>query len=235
LFTIAGISGGIPGFWNFRSSETSAYGGGVMVSLENYMRLMDVKNPEEPNMIIDKVFINLRDNSEESIEETKEDIRNLFQDSNFIIDDAISKINYIEEANERQSLIMEIILGFTIVICIFGLVSTMYAILLERKFEIGILRAIGLKAKNVRNMFLIESLIIMLSAGIMGMAIGTYTAYLLQSNTALFSEMPLVFVFPLETFLRVFIISITVSIIGMYLILLKLSKQTVMDVFRQSF
>ena len=235
LFTIAGISGGIPGFWNFRSSETSAYGGGVMVSLENYMRLMDVENPEEPNMIIDKVFINLRDNSEESIEETKEDIRNLFQDSNFIIDDAISKINYIEEANERQSLIMEIILGFTIVICIFGLVSTMYAILLERKFEIGILRAIGLKAKNVRNMFLIESLIIMLSAGIMGMAIGTYTAYLLQSNTALFSEMPLVFVFPLETFLRVFIISITVSIIGMYLILLKLSKQTVMDVFRQSF
>ena len=235
LFTIAGISGGIPGFWNFRSSETSAYGGGVMVSLENYMRLMDVENPEEPNMIIDKVFINLRDNSEESIEETKEDIRNLFQDSNFIIDDAISKINYIEEANERQSLIMEIILGFTIVICIFGLVSTMYAILLERKFEIGILRAIGLKAKNVRNMFLIESLIIMLSAGLMGMAIGTYTAYLLQSNTALFSEMPLVFVFPLETFLRVFIISITVSIIGMYLILLKLSKQTVMDVFRQSF
>ena len=235
LFTIAGISGGIPGFWNFRSSETSAYGGGVMVSLENYMRLMDVENPEEPNMIVDKVFINLRDNSEESIEETKEDIRNLFQDSNFIIDDAISKINYIEEANERQSLIMEIILGFTIVICIFGLVSTMYAILLERKFEIGILRAIGLKAKNVRNMFLIESLLIMLSAGLMGMAIGTYTAYLLQSNTALFSEMPLVFVFPLETFLRVFIISITVSIVGTYLILLKLSKQTVMDVFRQSF
>jgi len=130
---------------------------------------------------------------------------------------------------------MEIILGFTIIICIFGLVSTMYAILLERKFEIGILRAIGLKAKNVRNMFLIESLIIMLSAGIMGMAIGTYTAYLLQSNSALFSEMPLVFVFPLDTFLRVFIISVAVSIIGMYVILLKLSKQTVMDVFRQSF
>lgn len=235
LFTIAGISGGIPGYWNFRSSETSAYGGGVMVSLENYMRLMDVKNPGEPNMIIDKVFVNLRDNSEESIEETKEDIRNLFQDTSFIIDDAISKINFIEEANERQSLIMEIILGFTIVICIFGLVSTMYAILLERKFEIGILRAIGLKAKNVRNMFLIESLIIMLSAGIMGMAIGTYTAYLLQSNTALMSEMPLVFAFPFDTFLRVFFISVAVSIIGMYLILLKLSKQTVMDVFRQSF
>jgi len=235
LFTVAGITGGIPGFWNFRSSETSAYGGGVMVSMENYMRLMDVENPGEPNMIIDKIFINLRDNSEESIEDTKEDIRNLFQDTSFIIDDAISKINYIEEANERQSLIMEIILGFTIIICIFGLISTMYAILLERKLEIGILRAIGLKAKNVRNMFLIESLIIMLSAGIMGMVIGTYTAYLLQSNSALFSEMPLVFAFPLDTFLRVFIISVAVSIIGMYLILLKLSKQTVMDVFRQSF
>ncbi|MGV9205371.1 MAG: ABC transporter permease, partial [Promethearchaeia archaeon] len=235
LLEVAGISGGIPGFWNFRSSEYSADGGGVMVSLDNYMRMMDVKNDGKPEMILDKIFVNLIDNSDENIEQTKEDIEAMYKDKSFIIDDAISKINYMEEMNERQSLLMEIILMFTVMICVFGLISSMYSIMLERKFEIGILRSMGMKAKNVRNMFLLESMIIMLSAGIMGTLIGSYTAYLMETNIGLLTEMPVIYSVPIDTLLRVFIISVSVGIVGMYLILLKLSRQSIMDIFRQTF
>ena len=235
LLEVVGISGGIPGFWNFRSSEYSAGGGGVMVSLDNYMRLMDVENADDPTMLLDKMFINLRDNSEENIEKTKEDIETMFKDKSFIIDDAISKINYMEEMNERQSLLMEIVLMFTVMICVFGLISSMYAVMLERKFEIGILRSMGMKAKNVRNMFLLESMIIMLSAGIMGTLIGSYTAYLMETNIGLITEMPVIYSVPIDTLLRVFIISVSVGILGMYIILLKLSRQSIMDIFRQTF
>lgn len=233
--TVVGISGGIPGFFNFRSNENSAEGGGVMVSLDNYMRLMNVENPGEPNMIVDKVFINLFDKTEESIEETKEDIRLMYQDKDITIDDAVSKINFMEEMTERQSFLMELILSFTIMISIFGLVSNMYAIMLERKFEIGILRSMGMKTRNVRNMFLVESLIILLSSGILGTVIGTYVGYLLETNMALMTEMPVIFKIPIDTLLRVFIISISVGILGIYLILIKLSRQSIMDIFRQTF
>ncbi|MBY8990002.1 MAG: FtsX-like permease family protein [Candidatus Lokiarchaeota archaeon] len=233
--TVVGISGGIPGFFNFRSNENSAEGGGVMVSLDNYMRLMKVENPGEPNMIVDKVFINLLDKTEESIEETKEDIRLMYQDKDITIDDAVSKINFMEEMTERQSFLMELILSFTIMISIFGLVSNMYAIMLERKFEIGILRSMGMKTRNVRNMFLVESLIILLSSGILGTVIGTYVGYLLETNMALMTEMPVIFKIPIDTLLRVFIISISVGILGIYLILIKLSRQSIMDIFRQTF
>ena len=233
--TVVGISGGIPGFFNFRSNENSAEGGGVMVSLDNYMRLMKVENPGEPNMIVDKVFINLFDKTEESIEETKEDIRLMYQDKDITIDDAVSKINFMEEMTERQSFLMELILSFTIMISIFGLVSNMYAIMLERKFEIGILRSMGMKTRNVRNMFLVESLIILLSSGILGTVIGTYVGYLLETNMALMTEMPVIFKIPIDTLLRVFIISISVGILGIYLILIKLSRQSIMDIFRQTF
>lgn len=235
LFRVVGISGGIPGFYNFRSNEQSAFGGGVMVSLDNYMRLMRVKNPGEPNMIVDKVFINLVDKSEENIKETKEEIRRMYQDKDIIIDDAISKINFIKAMTERQGFLMELILTFTIMISIFGLVSSMYAIMLERKFEVGILRSMGLKTRNVRNMFLVESLIVLLSAGILGTIIGTYTAYLMETNFALMTEMPVIFALPMDTLLRVFIISISVGILGTYIILIKLSRQTIMDVFRETF
>ena len=157
----------------------SAYGGGVMVSLDNYVRLMKVDNPGESNMIVDKVFLNLIENTEENIKETKDDIRLMYQEKDIIIDDAISKINFMDEMTNRQAFLMEVILSFTIMISIFGLVSNMYAIMLERKFEVGILRSMGMKTRNVRNMFLIESMILLLSSGILGVIIGTFTGYLL--------------------------------------------------------
>jgi len=236
LFRVVGISGGIPGFYNFRSNEMSANGGGVMVSLENYMRLMKIENPGEPNMIVDKMFINLVDKTEENIKETKDDIITIYQEKNIIIDDAISKINFFETMTERQSFLMELILTFTVIISIFGLVSSMYAVILERKFEIGILRSMGMKSRNVRNMFLIESMITLLSAGVMGTIIGTFTGYLLESTMALMSEMPIIFSIPMDTLLRVFILSIAFAFLGTYAILIKyFYKKSIMDIFRQTF
>lgn len=236
LFRVVGISGGIPGFYNFRSSEMAASGGGVMVSLENYMRLMKIENPGEPNMIVDKIFINLVDKTEENIKETKDDIRTMYQDKNIIIDDAISKINFFKSMTERQSFLMELILTFTIIISIFGLVSSMYAVILERKFEIGILRSMGMKTRNVRNMFLIESMITLLSAGVMGTIIGTFTAYLLETTMGLMMEMPVIFSVPWDSLSRVFILSISFAFLGTYIILIKyFYKKSIMDIFRQTF
>ncbi len=235
LLRVVGISGGMPGFTNFKSSEATAEGGGIMVSTENYIHLMDVKNSGDSNMIIDKVFINLLDDSEETIEETKDEIDKLAMDKDYVLDDAITKVSFMKDMLDRQSVLMEVILWFAIVIAIFGLISTMYAIMLERKFEIGILRSMGMKAKDVRNLFLIESVIILLSSGTIGTIIGTYCAYLMETNLGLFTEMPIVFSIPVDVVIRVFSISIIVGILGMYLILIKLSRQSVMDIFRQTF
>ena len=235
LFTVVGIAGGIPGFFNFRSSTFSANGGGVMVSQETYIELMDIENQGEPDMPIDKIYINLRDVSEKNIEETKSDIKTRFNNKNFIIDDAISKVKIVSEMNERQSVLFEFILMFTIIICIFGLVSSQYAVFLERKFEIGILRSMGMKTSQVRNMFLIESMLLMLSSGIMGTIIGSYSAYLMETNLSVLTEMPVIFSINWETLIRVFLLSISIGIIFMYLILYRLSKISIMDIFRQTF
>jgi len=186
-------------------------------------------------MIVDKVFVNLIDKSEENIDKTKDDIRLMYQEKDIIVDDAITKINFISQMSDRQSFLMELILSFTIMISIFGLVSSMYAIMLERKFEIGILRSMGMKTRNVRNMFLIESMLILFSSGIMGVIIGTFTSYFLETNMALMTEMPIIFRIPVETIFRVFTISVSVGFLGTYVILIKLSRQTIMDTFRETF
>jgi len=235
LFRVVGISGGMPGFFNFRTTEATAEGGGIMVSLENYMRLMNVKDQWNAKMVVDKAFIKLKDDSEVIIDDTKEKMRDIATGKDYFLDDAITKVKMMESMFERQSSLMEVVLWFAIVIAIFGLVSTMYAVMLERKFEIGILRSMGMKARNVRNLFLVESLIIMLSSGTMGTLIGTFCAYLMETNLGLMTEMPIVFSIPVDVLIRVFSISVFFGILGMYLILIKLSRQSVMDIFRQTF
>jgi putative ABC transport system permease protein len=111
----------------------------------------------------------------------------------------------------------------------------MFAVIKERKFEIGILRSMGLKTRNIRQMFLTESIIVMISSALMGFLIGLLSAYLLETTMALLTEMPTVFSIPWDTVLRVFSITIIVGIIGMYIILWNVSRQSVVEIFRQTF
>jgi len=235
IFQVVGISGGMPGFWNFRSSFMAASGGGVMVSLNDYMKYMDIENPGESDMIVDKAYINLRVNSEIVVEDFKDDIETQYSNIDFTIDDSVSKINDTKETMESNSALMELILMFTVIISIFGLISNMFSVIKERKFEIGILRSMGLKTRNIRQMFLTESIIVMISSAIMGFLIGLLSAYLLETTMALMTEMPTVFSIPWDTVLRVFSITITVGIIGMYIILWNTSKKSVVEIFRQTF
>jgi ABC-type antimicrobial peptide transport system permease subunit len=235
IFEVVGISGGMPGFTNFKSSEMSAEDGGIMVSMDTYIDLMSWPNGGEDEMVVDKIFINLVDPSEENIGDSKQLLNDMYSNNYFTLDDAITKIKFIEELNEQFSSLSEILLTFTVIICVFGLISSMYATILERTLEIGILRALGMKVREIRNMFLLESMILMISSGFTGILIGSYTAYLMESNLALLSETPVVFSLPIDSIIRVFGISIVAGIIGMYIILLKLKRQTLMDIFRQTF
>ena len=235
IMEVVGISGGMPGFINFKSSEVSAQDGGIMVSMDTYIELMSWPDGGKPEMIVDKIFINLDDPSEDNIRDTKQLINDMYMNNFFTLDDAVTKINFVEQLNQEFSALSEILLTFTVIICIFGLISSMYATILERTLEIGILRALGLKAKEVRHMLLLESMILMISSGFMGMLIGSYSAYLMENNLSLLTELPTIFSLPVETIIRVFSISVIVGVIGMYIILIKLSRQTLMDIFRQTF
>ncbi|HJW92251.1 MAG TPA: FtsX-like permease family protein, partial [Thermoanaerobaculia bacterium] len=53
-----------------------------------------------------------------------------------------------------------------------GIMNIMLASVLERTREIGIRRAVGAKARDIRNLFIIESFAISIIGGAMGIAIG---------------------------------------------------------------
>ena len=239
--TVVGVTAGMPGFWNFRSAEYSAYmGAGVMISLNNYIAWMGenitLKGGDLPKQPIDKILINLENPTQSEIDDAKSLIRELFsEDYSFIIDDNISKIKIATEGDETIELILEIVLYLTIFIAIFGLLSTLYSTLIERLYEIGLLRSMGLRVSNVRLIFIVETLILVLSSGLLGMFVGSFIAYEMVSNVAMMLEMPLYFVIDMATLFRTFSISISACIIGVIEITRKIKQWSIMDVFRKTF
>jgi putative ABC transport system permease protein len=62
---------------------------------------------------------------------------------------------------------------------VLGVVSTLFALVLERRREIGLLRYLGLRSRDVRRMVYVEAGYIGLLGGVGGVAVGVLLALLL--------------------------------------------------------
>lgn len=67
----------------------------------------------------------------------------------------------------------------SITIAVLGVVSTLFALVLERRREIGLLRYLGLRTRDVRRMVYFEAAFIGLLGGVIGVAVGVLLALLL--------------------------------------------------------
>ena len=64
------------------------------------------------------------------------------------------------------------LLGLAIVIAILGIINTLALSVVERRREIGMLRAIGMQRKQVRRTIYLESLLIAVFGAVLGLVIG---------------------------------------------------------------
>lgn len=231
-FLVVGVAATMPGFPNqFGRSSTSAIMGGVMISEEIYMNILDIP----PVPYLDKIFIKLRPSSLSSSQAIQVQI-----------EDANRRIYDFDVTNLQQSVsgglsmfsildtFFSMTLDATIVICLFGLLSSSYSTIIERKKEIGIIRTLGLKGKEINNLFTIESLIIMLSSGTVGVIVGWTTGLLLASSINVLSDSPNLPTFPLSNMIIIFTISIIFVLIGMRLLLRKIRKKKIVQIYRET-
>ena len=231
-FKIVGVAAAMPGFsGKFGRSAATANMGGVMISQETYMIIMDIP----PIPYLDKIFIKLNLNAQSS----SQFIRNkLLRENEDFYDFEVMSL---QQRITQQELFFTVIsvffsmtLNATVIICLFGLLSSSYSTIIERKKEIGIVRTLGLKGKEIGVMFTVESLIIMLSSGTIGITVGWFTSLLLSVSMNLTSGLPNVPVFPLTDMVVVFTISIIFTLIGMKVLLNKSRKRKIIDIYRET-
>ena len=69
------------------------------------------------------------------------------------------------------------LLGMAVVIAVLGVINTLAMSVFERTREIGMLRAIGLDRKGVKQMVRLESVVISLFGAVLGIATGIFLAW----------------------------------------------------------
>ncbi|MHA1146745.1 MAG: ABC transporter permease [Promethearchaeota archaeon] len=231
-FIIVGMATAMPGFaQEFGGSRYRSDEGGVIVSQQTYLDIMDLPSPAW----VDKIFIKLRDNTLSVANNIENEIDDLYQnDYDYDLYNLDQMLDRQQEAFSIMNIFFTIILMATVIICLFGLLSSSYSTILERKKEIGIVRTLGLKGREIEKMFIFEALIIMLASGTVGTLVGFSTGWLLASNLNLFTDIPYNPTFPWINFFVIYGVSIAFILFGMRIMLRKARKQKIVEIYRET-
>lgn len=123
------------------------------------------------------------------------------------------------DLRERNSQITDavsdlvLLMGFvSLLIGGIGIINTMLVIVARRTTEIAVLKTIGLQARQVTFLFLIESIVLGVIGSIIGCILGVAIAYLLQRSDTFFGTR-LAWVFSMEAITRGFILGVLVTAI----------------------
>ena len=232
LFTIVGIARSIPGFpFEFGVSNMQAIMSGVLISQNTYLQVLDIP----PIPYVDRIFIKLREDGIVSPYYIEEIINELYiTDYNYNLYNLERLITQQQSAFFIIDTLFTLIAMTTVFICIFGLLSSSYSTIIERKKEVGIIRTLGLKGREINRLFIIESLIIMLSSGTIGIIVGWLSAWIVTSNLSVLTGEPNVIYVPWFNIILIYFISIFMILIGMKLLLRKIRKKKIVDIYRET-
>ena len=145
---------------------------------------------------------------------------------------------YFEEQSEFMAAFIRII-GIVITIifsfgAMIGATITMYAAVANRTVEIGTLRALGFKRRSILVVFLIESLVIAISGGIIGIFLASFLQFINIStlNFQSFSELAFSFSLSPSIIVTSIIFSILMGIIGGFLPSIRAARLNIVNALR---
>lgn len=110
-----------------------------------------------------------------------------------------------------------LLLAVAVIVAVFALIASMATAVLERRWEIGVLKALGLRRGQLFRMFLAESTGITLSSGLCGGAVGFTLAWMFALQASALIEVPVVFAAPWITFAATFAISLVAGAVAAWL------------------
>jgi len=107
----------------------------------------------------------------------------LNQDNDFTVKNLTEVMDSAVQTAKVMSLLLGVIASISLVVGGIGIMNIMLVSVTERTREIGIRMAVGAKDKDILLQFLIESLVLSLIGGVLGIAIGIGGTYVLSSIT----------------------------------------------------
>jgi putative ABC transport system permease protein len=130
------------------------------------MIVAQLKDKNQAEQVADAIERKMRDDRNEK--EGEED---------FSVQTPLQAISSVNTVLDIINIVIAGIAGISLVVGAIGITNTMYTSVLERTREIGIMKAIGAKNSDIMSIFLIESGLLGLVGGIIGVVLGLAMAF----------------------------------------------------------
>jgi putative ABC transport system permease protein len=228
-FKVAGICGSMPGFENFRAHVARATGAGALISLENFRILTRTAPPEA----FQGLYFVRTSGEPETQKALAKRVREEFDVRyRFGVQCAAEQKEQAQVLYWVTQVLFGLLLAVAVVIAVFALIASMATTVLERRREIGVIKALGLRRKELFRLFAGESVVLTLSAGMAGGAIGFGLAWLFVLQATVLMEIPISFTLPYLTFAATLGISVVAGLIAAYLPTRNLLRKTAAEILR---
>jgi macrolide transport system ATP-binding/permease protein len=137
---------------------------------------------------LDSVYAQVSDgvstkDAQEKIEELIIKRHRIFKDpeESFHIRDMSEIQEMLSSTTQTMSILLGCIAAISLLVGGIGIMNIMLVSVTERTREIGLRKALGARPKDIMSQFLIEAIVMTLSGGLMGVALGVFTAFSLSA------------------------------------------------------
>jgi putative ABC transport system permease protein len=120
-------------------------------------------------------------------EESLADVRRYVENMGFVTTSVVDTIQQIQNIFSTVRLILSAFGLAALVVAAFGMFNTLSVSLLERTREVALLQALGMYAREVRELFLIEALVMSLAGGVLGLILGILAGVAVSILLSIFS------------------------------------------------
>jgi putative ABC transport system permease protein len=184
--------------------------------------------------VYSSILFRLKDSSEYSV------FRNRVERDPRLTVEVKRETKYYEDQSEVMAKFLRI-LGLTLTVifsigAMIGAMITMYASVANRTGEIGTLRALGFSRRSILSAFLMESMLLGLGGGLVGLFFASFTQFITIStvNWQTFSELAFSFTMTVDIALQSALFSLVMGFIGGVLPAIRASRMNIVEALRAS-
>ena len=143
------------------------------------------------------------------------DLRELFADrSDVWIQSTAEDIRTTEQSMRTMRVLMLIMTVLSFITSIFGVFAVVYVAVYVRRLEIGMLKAIGMRRRELVGAFALESVMMTVSASLAGVTAGTVLGYVFYTSNNMMRNTPTQLTFDWLTTLAILVMVILASVIS---------------------
>lgn len=136
------------------------------------LAIVPVKSLPEPPPTFKSFLVKAKDIN--TINGVKDDLTN----QGFIISARLDLVNQAQKVLNVITLILGVFGVTALTVSAIGMFNTMIVSFMERTYEVGVMKSLGAMDSDVRNLFLMESLIMGLAGGVIGVLLGMFGGFI---------------------------------------------------------